>query len=251
MLLDRTLISEMPSIQSLVAVSPDSNAAAAIQSDADKFFSSKSILLRRLLQYREPNEKHDLVLSNMALASQPNRIALQTLAELWELTAQNLVLIENSSVESASFIQRARQTILDLDADAHVFAPYASLSANMLHKYSYVVLQRGKRQNPAHLNPANKADSSEPESRTEIEPPTHFDTEPSRLILTPLKRTGHVILDGCMPSGFIERRIISKRHGKEMYRTARKSVWGDLVEVPVADEKKREEGTDDGESDDN
>ncbi|KAJ3242108.1 37S ribosomal protein S22 [Chytriomyces hyalinus] len=235
----------MPTIQSLVAVSPDSYAAAAIQSDAggrlewfwnnarltestglvlqkDKFFSSKSILLRRLLQYREPNEKHDLVLSNMGLASQPKKLGLQTLAELWELTAQNLVLIENSS--------------------------YESLSANMLHKYSYVVLQRGKRQSP--IKPANRADSSEPEWKpTESGPPTHFDTEPSRLILTPLKRKGHVLLDGCMPNGFIERRIISKRDGKETYRIARKSVWGDLVEIPAAKEKKREEDTDVGESD--
>jgi len=49
-----------------------------------------------------------------------------------------------------------------------------------------------------------------------------------RLILPPLKRTSHVHLDVCTPSGVIERWTVSKAYGKQAYRDARKSKWGDL-----------------------
>lgn len=50
----------------------------------------------------------------------------------------------------------------------------------------------------------------------------------SRLILPPLKRHGHVIMDTCTFDGTIQRIIISKSHGKICYRNARKVHWGDL-----------------------
>ncbi|MCJ1383647.1 37S ribosomal protein S22 [Xylographa soralifera] len=49
-----------------------------------------------------------------------------------------------------------------------------------------------------------------------------------RTIMPPLKRTGHVTLDVCTPSGQLERWTIPKSFGKQAYRDARKSKWGDL-----------------------
>ncbi|KAF2773876.1 hypothetical protein EJ03DRAFT_249129, partial [Teratosphaeria nubilosa] len=49
-----------------------------------------------------------------------------------------------------------------------------------------------------------------------------------RTILPPLKRRGHVILDLCTPSGTLERWTVPRSHGKQAYRDARKSRWGDL-----------------------
>ncbi|KAF2675167.1 hypothetical protein BT63DRAFT_365858 [Microthyrium microscopicum] len=49
-----------------------------------------------------------------------------------------------------------------------------------------------------------------------------------RLILPPLKRKGHIVLDMCTPSGTYERWLVSKKNGKQAYRDARKSKWGDL-----------------------
>lgn len=68
--------------------------------------------------------------------------------------------------------------------------------------YSYVVIKRGSR-------PASTAN------------------EWPRLVVPPLKRGGHVILDGCTPSGNIERWTVAKSHGKQKYYDARKSKWGD------------------------
>jgi ribosomal protein RSM22 (predicted rRNA methylase) len=67
--------------------------------------------------------------------------------------------------------------------------------------YSYFVMKRGTR-------PSN-------------------DVQWPRLILPPLKRGGHVLLDACCPSEDIERFIIAKSTGKQEYYDARKSKWGD------------------------
>ena len=49
-----------------------------------------------------------------------------------------------------------------------------------------------------------------------------------RTILPPIKRRGHIILDLCTPSGRVERWTVPKSFGKQAYRDARKSQWGDL-----------------------
>ncbi|KAF2104776.1 Rsm22-domain-containing protein [Rhizodiscina lignyota] len=49
-----------------------------------------------------------------------------------------------------------------------------------------------------------------------------------RLILPPLKRPKHVILDVCTPSGTLERWTVTKSFSRQAYRDARKSAWGDL-----------------------
>ena len=49
-----------------------------------------------------------------------------------------------------------------------------------------------------------------------------------RAILPPMKRRGHVTLDLCTPAGRIERWTVPKSFGKQAYRDARKSSWGDL-----------------------
>ncbi|KAG4301440.1 hypothetical protein PCK1_002366 [Pneumocystis canis] len=51
----------------------------------------------------------------------------------------------------------------------------------------------------------------------------------SRLILPPLKKRGHVIMDACTFNGTIERLIVPKSQGKIYYRNARKARWGDLL----------------------
>lgn len=58
--------------------------------------------------------------------------------------------------------------------------------------------------------------------------PAHFTHPPPRLLLPPLKRTGHIILDLCTPSGTLERWTVTKSFGRQPYRDARKARWGDL-----------------------
>ncbi|KAI0778648.1 mitochondrial small ribosomal subunit Rsm22-domain-containing protein [Trametes elegans] len=49
-----------------------------------------------------------------------------------------------------------------------------------------------------------------------------------RLVFPPLKRSGHIILDGCTAEGQIMRMTIPKSQGKQPFYDARKSDWGDI-----------------------
>jgi ribosomal protein RSM22 (predicted rRNA methylase) len=49
-----------------------------------------------------------------------------------------------------------------------------------------------------------------------------------RVVLPPLKRRGHVIIDMCTPAGTLERWTVPKSFSRQAYRDARKSSWGDI-----------------------
>lgn len=49
-----------------------------------------------------------------------------------------------------------------------------------------------------------------------------------RLLRKPLKRKGHIIIDTCSKRERIERRVVSRSHGQDRYKQAKKSRWGDL-----------------------
>lgn len=49
----------------------------------------------------------------------------------------------------------------------------------------------------------------------------------SRMVREPLKKSGHVILDACTPTGQLQRAIIARSHGRVVYKEARKTSWGD------------------------
>ncbi|KAK8204976.1 hypothetical protein IWZ01DRAFT_559391 [Phyllosticta capitalensis] len=55
-----------------------------------------------------------------------------------------------------------------------------------------------------------------------------------RAILPPLKRRGHVLLDLCTPAGNLERWTVPRSYGRQAYRDARKSRWGDLWALGAA-----------------
>lgn len=49
-----------------------------------------------------------------------------------------------------------------------------------------------------------------------------------RLVFPPLKRSGHIVLDGCTAEGKIMRMTVPKSQGKQPFYDARKSSWGDI-----------------------
>ena len=128
-------------------------------------------------------------------------------------------------------------------------------------RFSYVAVQRGIDQRETHNilqgqpatdvafggyggdeNWGRRDRSEDPLASTEVEEdeaevPEHEMVEGEailptlclpRAILPPIKRRGHVTLDLCTPAGRIERWTVPKSYGKQAYRDARKSSWGDL-----------------------
>ncbi|RKF61151.1 putative S-adenosyl-L-methionine-dependent RNA methyltransferase RSM22, mitochondrial [Golovinomyces cichoracearum] len=110
-------------------------------------------------------------------------------------------------------------------------------------KFSYIVFRRGidLRKVPDSILIDEQATEQSFEGYEEHDLPdshqgedyvnshVHFNTlSLPRVILSPLKRHGHVTLDLCTPSAQIERWIVPKSFSKVAYRDARKSKWGDL-----------------------
>ncbi|RPA89548.1 hypothetical protein L873DRAFT_1721283 [Choiromyces venosus 120613-1] len=107
-------------------------------------------------------------------------------------------------------------------------------------EYSYVAFRRGtdhRADTKNKISPTKEDFSTTPVdggAGTEIEGPytmaqlrNHTLTLP-RIVLAPLKRPGHIIMDVCTPEGMLERWTVPRSLGKVEYRDARKSRWGDL-----------------------
>ncbi|KAJ3345876.1 Methyltransferase-like protein 17, mitochondrial [Entophlyctis luteolus] len=248
---------DLPRLESLVAHSrtvPARSCPSVSVSHcpvSESHFPDKRLVPRRLLEYTHPDEQHHLVFSNLSLAQASPSVTTASsdsafdahLARLWKMTHRILVsgvypinlltfrcgkiLLENSTDENAGLILKARKALLAMDPDCRILAPAKQLKELMLHKYSYLIMER--------RSTGNSAESA-----------AHTFASAGRLINTPLKRDGHVLIDACMPSGEIERHIIAKRHGKDAYRNARKSVWGDLLDIPPAKAKDVTENGDNG-----
>jgi ribosomal protein RSM22 (predicted rRNA methylase) len=79
--------------------------------------------------------------------------------------------------------------------------------------YSYVVIRRGKRPTIDSKVIDNH------ENRT-------FDFK--RIVSSPKKRKGHVMIKTCNQEGAIEDIVVAKSHGDDVYNDARTCHWGDL-----------------------
>ncbi|MBE3112289.1 MAG: hypothetical protein IMZ46_17575, partial [Acidobacteria bacterium] len=92
-------------------------------------------------------------------------------------------------------------------------------------EFSYLAVRRGRTLPDTISQGPEAADRAfEGYSGTEAPDPMTL----PRNIGRPLKRHGHVLLDVCTPAAKIERWIIPQSHGRQAYRDARKSRWGDL-----------------------
>ncbi|EAS36490.3 37S ribosomal protein Rsm22 [Coccidioides immitis RS] len=114
-------------------------------------------------------------------------------------------------------------------------------------EFSYLVVQRGvdQRENQGIIQGPSAADAAFSGYEASVDNAGHFEiqelsemnesTTPQvntlslpRLILPPIKRKGHVVMDVCTPAGKIERWVVPRSFSKQAYRDARKSKWGDL-----------------------
>ncbi|KAK3845716.1 MAG: mitochondrial small ribosomal subunit Rsm22-domain-containing protein [Linnemannia gamsii] len=91
-------------------------------------------------------------------------------------------------------------------------------------KYTYVVLRKGSR--PVFTPVTSPATSSEAALSSPSSPAASYAW--SRIVVPPLKKDGHVVIDTCAANGYLERIIIPKSQGKIPYRDARKAMWGDM-----------------------
>ncbi|KAJ2835142.1 37S ribosomal protein S22 [Coemansia furcata] len=108
-------------------------------------------------------------------------------------------------------------------------------------RYSYAILRRGSRPSLSPLPESTEEAVSL--SVAEANPEKYLPTGElrkttqrlaleayhwPRIILPPMKRKGHVVIDVSTVAGKVERWTFTKTHDKQAYRDARKASWGDL-----------------------
>jgi ribosomal protein RSM22 (predicted rRNA methylase) len=114
-------------------------------------------------------------------------------------------------------------------------------------EFSYVAIQRGVDMRETQGITQGKAETdtafegyeedapAENDARVTTTTPTEPLTDPNfnvlslpRMIFSPMKRRGHVILDVCTPESKIERWTVPRSFSRQSYHDARKARWGDL-----------------------
>merc|ERR1711964_672446 len=104
----------------------------------------------------------------------------------------------------------------------HIIAPCPHDKACPMHKTKQFCRFSQKVQRPAFLRKTKHSSNNEESSSYSYfvlrrgQRPS-LDEQWPRLVLPPLKRGGHVIMDACHPSGNLERCTVAKSAGKQEY----------------------------------
>lgn len=207
--------------------------------------------------------RYDLVTCAFALSelkSDENR--RDVVARLWKMTSDVLVLVDRGTPRGFSHIAAARQQILDLSKEGslHIVAPcphekkcpvadhkqwchfsqraYRNKSTRILNtnikenhqdsKFSYVVIRKKPRPTMPQISLEMLERPLSELSTSEVEALRLQTYHWPRIVLPPLKRKKHVILDVCSPNGLLERSSVTKSRSKMIYKDGRKTKWGNL-----------------------
>ncbi|XP_029032389.1 methyltransferase-like protein 17, mitochondrial isoform X1 [Osmia bicornis bicornis] len=199
-----------------------------------------------------PIPTYDIVVSAYSLLELPDQKSrLEVISKLWNKTNHYLVIVEQGTAYGFRVITEARDFILRHGRKdtrgVHVFSPcphdlqcpiqiadykfpcsfkiqyqtlpLAQKSEYKMELYSYVVLKKGKR--------------------------SENDNQWPRIISPILKRSKHVVCRMCTASGKFEEQIFTAwKNGKNTYRCARSSAWGDRLPFKFEEIKESEESED-------
>eukprot|EP01126_Amoeba_proteus_P064442 TRINITY_DN9029_c0_g1_i3.p1 TRINITY_DN9029_c0_g1~~TRINITY_DN9029_c0_g1_i3.p1 ORF type:complete len:328 (+),score=76.52 TRINITY_DN9029_c0_g1_i3:310-1293(+) len=118
------------------------------------------------------------------------------------------------------FIQRVQRTPSQISMKEKATLNYEN------EKFSYIMISKGP------IKGKDKINNTDTAKLDELEVGEQW----ARIIRQPLKRGGHVVLDSCTGTGKLSRKIITRSHGDILYKSARKSSWGDVYNIPMFDE---------------
>ncbi|XP_019484337.1 PREDICTED: methyltransferase-like protein 17, mitochondrial isoform X2 [Hipposideros armiger] len=162
-----------------------------------------------------PKVQFNVVVSAFSLSELPSKAErAEVVQTLWRKTSDFLILVENGTKAGHGLLMEARDLVLKgkekspLDPQpGFVFAPNKQPKEE---KFSMGILARGS---PEEANRCRRI------------------TQPV------LKRPRHVHCHLCCPDGHMQHAVITaRRHGRDLYRCARVSSWGDLLPVTTPSE---------------
>jgi len=174
---------------------------------------------------------HDAVVLAYVLNELPLKEQLQVVEKAWGATDQLIVLIEPGTPQGYGNILASRRLLIELGAQIIApcthnrpcpIAPAFKEGKDWCH-FS-VRIPRGKYHRRAKEGVLPYEDEK---FSYLVASPNKLTIPKARIIRSPIKKTGHVILDLCTHEGDLERRVVAKSEGKE-YTLARDAEWGDV-----------------------
>jgi ribosomal protein RSM22 (predicted rRNA methylase) len=188
-----------------------------------------------------PKVQFDVVVSAFALSELPSKADRTEVVEtLWRKTSHFLVLVENGTKAGHSLLMDARDLVLkekekspwDLQP-SFVFAPCPhELPCPQLTASTPMACSFSQAYHPIPFS-WNKKPKEEKFSMVILArgSPEEANCWP-RITQPVLKRPRHVHCHLCCPGGHMQHAVITARlHGRDLYRCARVSAWGDLLPV--------------------
>ncbi|XP_069094212.1 ribosome assembly protein METTL17, mitochondrial [Pleurodeles waltl] len=191
-----------------------------------------------------PKVGYDLVVSAYSLNELPSQQdRTQMIQTLWRKTDGFLVLIENGTKEGHQMLMEARDAILKLDEEqenkvnrgGHIFAPCPhSLPCPLLAKTHIVPCNFIQAYQPLPFS-WNPNTMWEKFSFLIMRRGPGEDVEQWPRITQPiLRRPRHVHCRICCPDGMLQHMVVTAhRHGRDLYRCARNSEWGDRLPMII------------------
>ncbi|XP_042562085.1 methyltransferase-like protein 17, mitochondrial [Clupea harengus] len=203
-----------------------------------------------------PKVQSDLVVGAFALSELGSSKERQDGAlTLWRKTGSYLVLVENGTMDGHSILMEARDTILKNEDKVvydhrmpSVFAPctHALPCPKMMQRLSvpcnfvqsYYPLSLTKKQENSQekfsyliISRTGSAEQGDRLAGTE-------EVEWGRLTTPVIRRPRRVHCQLCCSSGELKRLVVTARlHGRDTYRCARSSDWGDRLPVVLAEDE--------------
>uniref|UniRef100_A0A8D2AHJ6 Ribosome assembly protein METTL17, mitochondrial n=1 Tax=Sciurus vulgaris TaxID=55149 RepID=A0A8D2AHJ6_SCIVU len=188
-----------------------------------------------------PKVQFDVVVSAFALSELPSKAdRTEVVQTLWRKTSHFLVLVENGTKAGHRLLMDARDLVLKgkekLPSDPRpgfVFAPCPhELPCPQLTASKPLACSFSQAYHPIPFS-WNKKPKEEKFSMLILArgSPEEVNRWP-RITQPILKRPRHVHCHLCCPDGHMQHAVITaRRHGRDLYRCARVSSWGDLLPV--------------------
>lgn len=202
----------------------------------------KQVYFRQFLPV-SPKVQFDLVVAAFTLSELPHaKEREEAVVTLWRKTSSYLVLVENGTKEGYQMLMEARDTLLKKQEKtvhdtrpASVFAPCPhDLMCPKMAREPTIPCNFHQLYHPLPLSGHNDRQTEKFSylilSRTEPAEAQTDGVEWARLIAPVLRRTRHVHCRMCCPDGQLQHLVVTARkHGRDVYRCARNSDWGDQV----------------------
>ncbi|XP_010599297.1 methyltransferase-like protein 17, mitochondrial [Loxodonta africana] len=189
-----------------------------------------------------PKVQFDVVVSAFSLSELPSKAdRTEVVQTLWRKTSHFLILIENGTKAGHRLLMDARDLVLKgkekspLDTrPGFVFAPCPhELPCPQLTASKPLACSFSQAYHPIPFNWVNKKPKEEKFSLVILARGSPEESHRWPRITQPvLKRPRHVHCHLCCPDGQMQHAVITAhRHGRDLYRCARVSSWGDLLPV--------------------